>query len=284
MVPSVAEEGAAAAGGAYTNRQRVLTFCSRGVTARPRHLLEDMRKLLPHHKKEVKLDTKDDLRSVNEIAEIKACNSTLFFECRKRQDLYLWASKTPHGPSAKFLVTNVHTMDELRMTGNCMLGSRPLLSFDRAFEDKPHLRLVKALFTDIFGTPRGHPKSKPFIDRVMSFFFLDGRVWIRNYQILDAADGDKRADRTAAHTGKELTSLVEIGPRLVLTPIRIFAGSFGGPTLYANAKYVSPNQQRAQAKKHLGNKYKDRKASQEFRKEKAEALKLPADELADTFA
>ena len=25
----------------------------------------------------------------------------------------------------------VHTMDELKMTGNCLLGSRPLLSFDR---------------------------------------------------------------------------------------------------------------------------------------------------------
>ena len=28
------------------------------------------------------------------------------------------------------------------------------------------------------------------------------------------------------------TSLVEVGPRLVLAPIRVFAGSFGGATLY----------------------------------------------------
>jgi ribosome biogenesis protein BRX1 len=28
--------------------------------------------------------------------------------------------------------------------------------------------------------------------------------------------------------------LVEIGPRFVLTPIRIFEGSFGGPTIFAN--------------------------------------------------
>ena len=48
--------------GEYKNKQRVLVFCSRGVTARSRHLLEDLRKLLPHHKKEVKLDTKDDLK------------------------------------------------------------------------------------------------------------------------------------------------------------------------------------------------------------------------------
>jgi ribosome biogenesis protein BRX1 len=32
------------------------------------------------------------------------------------------------------------------------------------------------------------------------------------------------------------------GPRFVLNPIRIFKGSFGGPTLYQNPKYVSPNE------------------------------------------
>jgi len=32
--------------GQYTNKQRVLVFCSRGVTARARHLLEDIRKLV----------------------------------------------------------------------------------------------------------------------------------------------------------------------------------------------------------------------------------------------
>ena len=37
------------------------------------------------------------------------------------------------------------------------------------------------------------------------------------------------------------TELMETGPRFVLTPIRILAGSFGGPTLYQNPEYVSPN-------------------------------------------
>ena len=32
------------------------------------------------------------------------------------------------------------------------------------------------------------------------------------------------------------------GPRFVLNPIKIFQGSFGGPTLYANSSYVSPNE------------------------------------------
>ena len=36
-------------------------------------------------------------------------------------------------------------------------------------------------------------------------------------------------------------SLVEVGPRVALNPIKIFGGSFGGPVLYENPGYVSPN-------------------------------------------
>lgn len=42
--------------GRYQNKQRLLVLSSRGVTARYRHLLEDLRTLLPHSKKECKLD------------------------------------------------------------------------------------------------------------------------------------------------------------------------------------------------------------------------------------
>jgi hypothetical protein len=36
-------------------------------------------------------------------------------------------------------------------------------------------------------------------------------------------------------------SLVEVGPRFCLNPVKIFAGSFQGVTLYENPAYVSPN-------------------------------------------
>lgn len=35
--------------------------------------------------------------------------------------------------------------------------------------------------------------------------------------------------------GPPQTSLIEIGPRFVLTPIRIFEGAFGGATVYSNS-------------------------------------------------
>lgn len=46
-------------------------------------------------------------------------------------------------------VQNVHTMDELKMTGNCLKGSRGLLSFDKGFEDTEWGRLTKEVFTQV---------------------------------------------------------------------------------------------------------------------------------------
>jgi ribosome biogenesis protein BRX1 len=55
---------------------------------------------------DVKLDRKDGLATINEVCELKSCNSCIFFECRKHRDTYMWLSNTPNGPSAKFLVEN----------------------------------------------------------------------------------------------------------------------------------------------------------------------------------
>lgn len=161
---------------AYTNRQRVLILASRGITARYRHLVEDLKKLIPHHKTDSKLDDKGNIQSVNEIAEMKSCNQIMYLETRKHSDLYMYLGRAPSGPSAKFHVVNVHTMDELKLTGNCMLGSRPLLDFDAAFDRAPHLQVMKALLTDAFGSPLGHPKSKPFLDRIMCFYLIKNNI------------------------------------------------------------------------------------------------------------
>ena len=90
----------------FKNKQRVLVFSSRGCTARYRHLMNDLRTLLPHSKKDVKLDSKDRLTVINEICEMKNCNNCIYFEVRKKKDLYMWLSKAPNGPSVKFLVVN----------------------------------------------------------------------------------------------------------------------------------------------------------------------------------
>ena len=93
-------------GGGKVTSERVLVLCTRGTAARYRHLMLDLVQLLPHCKKESKLDVKRDFRIVADIAEIKSCTSAVLFECRKFKDLYVWMSKTPNGPSIKFAAQN----------------------------------------------------------------------------------------------------------------------------------------------------------------------------------
>lgn len=91
---------------AVSRPERVLVLCTRGTAARYRHLMLDLVQLLPHCKKESKLDVKRDFKIVADIAEIKSCTSAVLFECRKLKDLYVWMSKTPSGPSIKFAAQN----------------------------------------------------------------------------------------------------------------------------------------------------------------------------------
>jgi ribosome biogenesis protein BRX1 len=152
--------------------------------------------------KDSKLDSKSQLHLLPELADLNNCNNTLYFEARRHEDLYLWAAKTPNGPSIKMHVQNVHTMDELKMTGNCLKGSRGLLSFDKAFEDTEWGKLTKEVFThvrlslqwkkknqliahcsQIFGVPSTARKSKPFIDHILTFSILDSKIWFRNFQV-----------------------------------------------------------------------------------------------------
>ena len=176
--------------------------------------MQDLNSLLPHSKKDAKLDSKSKLEDINEIAELNNCNNCLYFETRKHQDMYMWMSKTPNGPSAKFSVKNVHTMDELKLTGNCLKGSRPILSFDANFDSEPYLQLLKEMFTQTYSVPTTSRKTKPFIDHVMSFSVLDNKIWIRNYQIIEAVDVETVADEGEPKTKKTKTSSV---PALVLS-------------------------------------------------------------------
>jgi len=147
-----------------------------------------------------KLDSKSQLHLLPELADLNNCNNTLYFEARRHEDLYMWAAKTPNGPSIKLHVQNVHTMDELKMTGNCLKGSRGILSFDKAFDETEWGRLTKEVFTHvsfetrvvslpltdsvkIFGVPPTARKAKPFVDHVLTFSILDSKIWFRNFQV-----------------------------------------------------------------------------------------------------
>jgi len=223
----------------YKNKQHVLILATKGIGQRYRHLMLDLRSLLPHSKSEQKCDPRE-LPLINEICEIKGCTSAIIFEARRRGDMYMWITKTPSGPSIKFQVLNVHTMKELKFTGNCLKGSRPIVSFDETFDTTPHFRLMKEVFKHVFPTPNYHPKSKPFIDHCINFYIHDDRIWFRNYQI-------------TGEQAEETTALVEIGPHFVLNPIKILSGSFYGALLWENPNFVSPAALRGLRKINIAN-------------------------------
>ena len=84
---STSAKSAEAATGVKKNKQRVLILTSRGVTYRHRHLLNDLYSLMPHSRKDAKLDTKTKLYQLNELADLYNCNNVFFFEARKGKDL-----------------------------------------------------------------------------------------------------------------------------------------------------------------------------------------------------
>ncbi|GAB5362386.1 hypothetical protein AAMO2058_000792400 [Amorphochlora amoebiformis] len=235
--------------------------------------MADLRDLLPHSKKDVKFDAKAKLFMVNEVCDMKNCNNCIFFEARKGRDLYMWMAKTPEGPSVKFLVENLHTMSELKLTGNCLKGSRPILFFDKTFDTTPTYKLLKEMFIQIFGSPKGHPKVKPFIDHQFSFFIADNRIWFRNYQLVKANVGTK----------DPVDTLVEVGPRFVLNPIRLLSGSFGGKVLWSNPEFVSPNRKRSFANKNKQNALRSRRTQVKKRKKHEEENFVGEDELDTLF-
>uniref|UniRef100_A0AC35UET6 Ribosome biogenesis protein BRX1 homolog n=1 Tax=Rhabditophanes sp. KR3021 TaxID=114890 RepID=A0AC35UET6_9BILA len=241
----------------WKNRTRILMLCSRGTMYRTRHLMKNFKSMIPHIKTESKFDKTGKFSVINEIAELQNCSKVMFFENRKHKDTYLWLADALNGPSTKFLVHNVHTMEELKMVGNCLKASRPILSFDETFDTKPHFQIVKELLKGIFSTPNHHPRSQPFVDHIFNFSITpDEKIWFRNFQMPDAK-----------------LELLEVGPRFVLELIRIFDGSFEGTVLYSNPSYVSPNEVRRKHKIDAREAVQNKKTSTLDAKVRAEHFK-----------
>ena len=104
----------------------------------------------------------------------------------------------------------------------------------------------------------------------MGFTIADGKIWIRCFQISETAvsktdaakengvDNAVVASKTSKKPGDTKISLVEIGPRFVLTPIVILESSFGGPVIYENKEFVSPNQIRSELRLSKAGRYNRR--------------------------
>lgn len=234
----------------WKNRVKVLMVASRGISNQERVLMNNIMSLVPHSKKECKIERKIAQDQLNEICYNNSCNTGVYFEHKKRE-FCMWIFKSPEGPSFKFQVNSITTLDEPKMIGNCLKYSRPILSFDKSFDDDktPHLGLMKEVLTSVFNTPKLHPKSKPFHDHIETFNNINDTIYFRNYQILnDLKETFKSTDDV------DKLQLVEIGPRCALKLIKVFDGVLGGKCLYTNPSYIAPSL--VLKKNHM--KFKDR--------------------------
>lgn len=220
----------------WRNRQRVLVVASRGVSNAERIIMNNIISLLPHSKKECKIERKVAIEELNEICFNHSCTNCVYFEHRKREFI-MWVFRSPEGPTLKFQLNQIHALDEPKMAGNCLRYSRPLLNFDKTFDDEttPHLGLIKEMFVNVFNTPKNHPKSKPFYDHITSFMNSNNNIFFRNFQIVN----DVKAKFCNTDDTDKL-QLVEIGPRFSLKLIKIFDGTLGGKCLYTNPDYIPP--------------------------------------------
>ena len=239
--------------------------------------MNDLHSLLPHAHKDSKLDTKSSRNyneALNALADLHSCNYIFFLEARKRaQDLYLWLAKSPNGPTIKFSITNIHTMGEMGFGGNCLKGGRGVVVFDQSFDDQQiglEVRpLIREMLRGVFCVPsKGARGMKPFIDRVIGVYGLDDKIWIRVYEIRETAESTRGSTKSG-----EIT-LVEIGPRFVLTPVLVLESAFGGAKIYENRSYISGNQVRSLAKAEKAQKLARRERGHADRRNRKDMLGL----------
>ena len=175
-------------------------------------------------------------------------------------------------------------MTELGFGGNCLKGGRGLVVFDKNFEaQKPNSEyrpLIREMLRGIFCVPsHGVRGMKPFVDHVIGVYSLDDKIWIRVYEI-------REYEKPSSHTvpaAREVT-LVEIGPRFVLTPVLILESAFGGAKLFENKSYVSSNQIRSLSRIATAQRASKRELGVEDRKLRKQLLGLTQSSIEDSLA
>ena len=178
-------------------------------------------------------------------------------------------------------------MAELGFEGNVLKGGRGIVVFDKSFDGVVQGEEVRGLMREmlrgVFCVPgKGVRGLKPFVDRVIGIYGLDGKIWIRVYEIRDGKESTKKQDgevttasvAAAAEATAGGGALLEVGPRMVLTPVLVQEGSFGGPIIYQNSLFVSGNQVRKEARVQKAGKYSARRSQVDDKAAKRKAFGL----------
>jgi ribosome biogenesis protein BRX1 len=214
----------------------LIVLVQRGITPRQRHLVRDLGTLLPRVAFGEKLPRRATLEAVQDACFLtEGGMRALFLPAHFEDNMWMWLVRLPHGPSVRFQAINLHTIAELNFEHELRRVRHPcLVSFDRAFDAEPHLRLIREMLRAAFSAaaPTGAAASPTEPEppaalaargfrTVMSFSYADARVWLRAYDVVPD------------EVNCESDALRERGPRLVLTPQRVLSAVLDGAVLWS---------------------------------------------------
>jgi ribosome biogenesis protein BRX1 len=81
----------------------------------------------------------DVRQQIEELCENHKCRYFLYFEVKKKINFSIWLGRYPEGPSVKLLVSGMVLTKDIKFQGNCVKGSRHILSFEKVF----HFIIIK---------------------------------------------------------------------------------------------------------------------------------------------
>lgn len=186
-----------------------LLILSRGCSARMKNILKDLERILVSVR-ENKYDQKNKFSDLRELMSMNDCPSIIYFESTKRIQ-YTWIGHED-GPSIRFITYNLFTMQDLSFPVNCLKECGHKLLFDKSFEEKEELVIVKNLFKSVF-------VEKDVYDRLICFYNADNKIWMRVYVL-------------------EENELMEMGPRIVLEIDKILENCFSGKIIFKNNELI----------------------------------------------
>ncbi|AFP65357.1 ribosome biogenesis protein BRX1 (nucleomorph) [Chroomonas mesostigmatica CCMP1168] len=176
--------------------------------------IKDLLKIAPHSKF-VKMQAIEDTQC-KQLFKSQKKFVFFFLERKKQSKTLFWLNSFPIGPVVQLSIDSISSSRNFYFLGNCKKWSLSILSFDKNFTNKPHLNLIKKIFTEFFSSKRNNIKAEPFLDHVVSFCFYNSNIWIRIYQITISKNFNK-------NNLSRLENLIEIGPRLNFNVSKIWS-------------------------------------------------------------
>ncbi|CAI7755134.1 unnamed protein product [Closterium sp. NIES-53] len=295
--------------------------------------MEDITALLPHSKKEPKVDVARGRQlneALSELMDLRGCSLCLFFEAARSasslRSVALLSPRVPSPPhSPPFHSAPLHSISPPipSCPFSCPCLSIPPRIFPSPNPLSPHspcptMPPVFALSVPVSLFPSHslcHPTFGPVLAAVLSLtsplppFLLslfpsppslcslslpaclppdakaEGPLSLAQQGALrtfcEVSHQSEGASRIYDITVERM-SLVEVGPRFCLNPIRVFSGTFGGPTLNENPSYISPNKFRINEKKH-GEEYREKVRERHSRETYKVVNALPVEDLAHVW-